>query len=191
MAKGTKVNPRNRFDPSFGITPEAYRLTYLVWRDLQSRCHNPKNMEYHNYGGRGVTVCPQWCGPDGFRTFLKDMGPRPVVSPAGKSRMSIDRRDNSKGYSPQNCHWATPAEQARNTRRNVYYTLGNETYHVAEWARRFGCLCYSTLYKQLKRGYTILELAVHYGYLFFITREQQQELANSPRPPLRHRGGTH
>lgn len=95
-----------RSEPSKG-TPE-----YRSWCAMRRRCYNPKSTRYEQWGGRGIKVCPQWLGPNGFAQFLADMGRKP--SP----KHSIDRVDNDGHYEPGNCRWATKAEQSRN-RRNV------------------------------------------------------------------------
>lgn len=82
---------------------------YMAWISMRQRCNNPKNRRYADYGGRGIRICERW---NSFANFLNDMGLPP--SPA----YSLDRIDNSKGYFPGNCQWATPKEQANNTRRN-------------------------------------------------------------------------
>lgn len=84
--------------------------TYATWRAMLHRCNDPKHSAYGRYGGAGVTVCDQWSDPDtGFQTFLRDMGERP-------EGCTLDRRDNGKGYSPDNCRWATSREQYENKR---------------------------------------------------------------------------
>lgn len=81
---------------------------YQVWTCLKKRCLNPTNSAYHNYGGRGITVCPEWV--EDFGAFLAHVGPRPTP------QHTIHRIDNDKGYWPGNVRWATKKEQAANQR---------------------------------------------------------------------------
>lgn len=82
---------------------------YSIWLNMRQRCENPRATKYENYGGKGVTVCPEW--RESFEAFVRDMGERP--SP----KHTIDRIDSSKGYEPSNCRWLLWAE---NSARRTY-----------------------------------------------------------------------
>lgn len=103
----------------------ARTLTHITWQALIQRCTNPENPAWDRYGGRGITVCDRW--RNSFEAFLSDMGERP-------KGLSLDRVDNSKGYEPENCAWATAKEQARNTRRNRLVSFQGHNICLAEAA---------------------------------------------------------
>lgn len=106
-------------------TPE-----YETYKCMLKRCCDEKNRNYADYGGRGITVCDEW--KNSFEAFYRDMGPRP--SP----EHSIDRRDNNKGYSKDNCRWATKEEQANNKRNNLFYEYKGEIKPLGTWCRELG-----------------------------------------------------
>lgn len=80
------------------------------------RCTFPQNDGYHLYGGRGISVAPQWLGKEGFIQFLKDMGPRP-------EKTSLDRINPDGNYEPLNCRWADDKTQIQNRRVVVQVSL--------------------------------------------------------------------
>lgn len=84
--------------------------TYNSYNAMLSRCRNPNNNDYKNYGGRGITVCDSWQGKNGFKTFLLDMGERPIDH-------TLDRVDVNLGYCLENCRWADKFVQAKNKRK--------------------------------------------------------------------------
>jgi len=100
--------------------------TYNVWVGMLARCRNPHNAAYGNYGGRGIQVCDRWLS---FVSFYADMGQKP----AG---MSIERRDNSRGYTPENCYWSTPAEQNNNRRTNVVISYNGQSLTISQWSKQ-------------------------------------------------------
>lgn len=119
------------------------RPEYSHWCSIKDRCYNPKNPKFGRYGGRGILMCDEWRGD--FAAFFADMGPRP--SPTH----SVDRIDNNKGYEPGNCRWATPTQQARNTRRTRYVAADGIIGKLPEVAERLN-ISPGTLKARAKRG---------------------------------------
>jgi len=121
-----------------GLSPTR---TYLCWKNMIQRCTNPRTRKWPIYGGRGIKVCKRWAS---FANFLLDMG----ESPDGKS---LDRFPDKDGnYEKANCRWATPTEQALNTRVNVHITFKGKTKTLTEWARELG-MGRKTLEGRIKR----------------------------------------
>lgn len=102
---------------------------YKAWSGMRARCYNPNENGYHNYGGRGIYVCRRW---KKFLTFLADMGRKPT------SKHTLDRKDNSLPYTPDNCRWATRTEQARNKRYSRKVTVDGVSLLSVEWEERTG-----------------------------------------------------
>lgn len=104
-----------------------------IWAGMRNRCYNPKYKDYNLYGGRGITVCESWMD---FKTFE-----RWAVLNGYKDGLTIERIDVNGNYSPRNCKWIAPNEQARNRRityNNRYYTYEGQTLNYFEWAKRLG-----------------------------------------------------
>lgn len=101
---------------------------FIIWRGMLWRCHG-KN-PHKNYGARGITVCERW--RNDYAAFKADMGPRPG------SEYTIERKDNDGGYSPENCCWATRAQQSRNKRDNRKLTHNGVTKLAMDWGPDVG-----------------------------------------------------
>lgn len=97
---------------------------------MKSRCYNPKNIRYANYGARGIKVCDEWI--HSFSTFLSDVGKRPSPN------HSIDRINNDGDYELGNIRWATRKEQALNRSSNRFLTYEGKTKHLGIWAEELG-----------------------------------------------------
>jgi hypothetical protein len=111
----------------------AHTPVYNKWCNLKARCTNPKNDQYHNYGGRGIKVCPEWLDKEhGFENFYRDMGEPP------SDKHQIDRKDNSGAYSGKNCHWVLSRVNNRNKRNNKVITFNGESKTAAEWSEVTG-----------------------------------------------------
>ncbi len=123
---------------------------YSTWRHMIQRCTNPKNGRFHHYGGRGITVCPQWIS---FENFLADMGNKPTP------KHSLDRINNDGHYCPENCRWATYGQQNRNHSSNRNITFRGETKCITDWASHVG-ISRATLYNRIVRASWPIEKAL-------------------------------
>jgi hypothetical protein len=119
-------------------------VEYRTWLKMRERCENPNNKSFGNYGGRGIKVCSRWSD---FSAFIQDMGKRPAGC-------SIDRIDNSKGYEPENCRWASSVQQARNVRSNVLLSIDGVTATIAEWCEKQNSVGYEGIRARLRRGWS-------------------------------------
>lgn len=115
---------------------------YHVWCQIRYRCYEKSNKDYRFYGGRGITVCERWMihgNGIGFRNFIADMGDRPING-------QVERVNNDKGYSPDNCIWATREEQSKNRRTNRRIKFNGEENILMDWSKKVGisssCIAY-------------------------------------------------
>jgi hypothetical protein len=107
--KTLKSAPITHGHTSHGFVSSEYRS----WTKMCSRCNNPSNDRYSDYGGRGISVFTEWVGRGGFIHFLNHVGEKPEP----KRLYSIDRIDNNENYEPGNVRWATPKQQSNNRRK--------------------------------------------------------------------------
>jgi len=103
---------------------------WSIWHGIRKRCLCVTDQVYHRYGGRGIGLCQEWT--DSFESFLRDMGPRPSM------QHTVDRIDNDKGYSPENCRWALWKQQQRNRRTNHIWEYNGKRLCITEWAELTG-----------------------------------------------------
>lgn len=134
---------RRRYDQPMNEMSE-----YHSWRSMIKRCLDPNSIGYENYGGRGITVNPEWL--ETFDNFYRDMGPKPTPE------HSIERKDSDGNYVPDNCRWATAAEQGNNKRNCIYFELDGESLTLPVIARKLS-LNYSRLYWHTNRGLSLEE----------------------------------
>lgn len=131
--------------------PKGSRIThgmkgtapYKCYWNMRARCTNPNHPRWKDWGGRGIRVCDRWM--ESFENFWADMGP--TYQPG----LSIERRENSLGYSLENCRWATSTAQARNRRSNHLIETAIGYLHIADAADLAG-MKRETLWYQVARG---------------------------------------
>lgn len=116
------------------------------WAKMLSRCEDPENVSYIDYGGRGIKVCREWHDFDKFYNWCIDNGI--------KSHLFLDRINNDKDYKPSNCRFVTRKENNNNKSNNTYLTAFGETKTLSEWIDDKRCMVeYSALQKRLRLGW--------------------------------------
>ena len=119
---------------------------YITWTNIKARCTNPNNSAYHNYGGRGITVCDKWL--KSFENFYEDMGNCP-------KGFSIERINNDEGYNKSNCIWASSKTQSMNRRSNFIVNYKGEEKPLKQWCEDLN-LEYKKVFARIKQlGWTI------------------------------------
>lgn len=123
------------------INPSGTK-TYFAWRNMRSRCYNSKDINFPNYGARGIKVCDRW--REDYDAFVEDMG----MCPEG---LTIEREDSNGNYEKANCRWATYLDQLNNRPRfNRWIEFQGRRQTLAQWAREIG-VSLETLSDRLKR----------------------------------------
>lgn len=128
---------------------------HSVWADMKRRCKNPSRENYPHYGGRGITVCPEW---EDFNNFYEW-----AIANGYSQGLSLDRIDNNGNYEPANCKWSTVKEQNDNRSCTVKFTYNGETRTLTEWSELYG-LKYGLLYDRIFREGLSFEEAIHKPY---------------------------
>ena len=122
------------------------RRLYGIYSDMKSRCLNQKSKAYNYYGGRGIKVCSEWLGEEGFTTFFEWS-----MANGYADNLEIDRIDVNGNYEPNNCRWATKKEQSRNKRNTIYLEYFGEKKTLFDWADMFN-IKYPTISSRYHKG---------------------------------------
>lgn len=117
---------------------------FAVWRSMLDRCSRPSHPAWKNYGARGIAVTAGW--RESFTAFWRDMGP------TYKRGLTLERKNNAKGYSAANCVWAPRKQQANNTRRSRFVNTPAGRMTAIQAAEKYGVV-YSTLLYRLDHGW--------------------------------------
>lgn len=117
------------------------KTEYVIWLGMKARCYYKNCREYPRYGGRGISVCPEW--KNSFINFYKDMGERP------SKNHSIDRIDVNGNYTKSNCRWATQLEQSNNRRSHRKVIAFGAEMNLSEAVKKYSELRYSTVYRRI------------------------------------------
>ena len=128
----SKVNYKN------GLSKTKIAFTY---RNMLNRCYRESNEMYYLYGARGITVCDEWLGENGFVNFCNWS-----MQNGYKKDLTIDRIDNKKGYSPDNCRWVDIYVQANNKTNNIFLKINGVIDTVGNHARRYNVSYWNLLH---------------------------------------------
>lgn len=127
------------------------KRVYKCYKLMKNRCYNTHNKRFYLYGGRGITVCDEWLGEQGSTKFINW-----ALNNGYKDDLTLDRIDNNKGYSPENCRWATRKEQSNNLRCNKHYEYKGKIYTLSQLCD-FLQLNYEFIYSRIRLGWDIVK----------------------------------
>lgn len=144
MKRGAKVGNKNAQVHGLSNT----RL-HRIWHSMYCRCNYKSTNGYKNYGGRGIKVCDEWIGIEGFLRFYNW-----AMENGYKDDLTLDRIDVDGNYEPSNCRWATAKEQSNSKRNNCYIVFNNERKTAKQWCDIYK-ISQTTFNDRLKRGWTI------------------------------------
>lgn len=130
---------------------------YGIYKSMINRCYDTNGREYHNYGGRGITVCPEWLGEYGYDVFAEWALSTGYDINAKHGECTIDRINVDKGYSPDNCTWKTNKQQQNNRRNNRLLEYKGEIHSMKEWSELLDIPYWKITY-HAKRGRTLEQI---------------------------------
>lgn len=133
-------------EPTTKTHGESGTHLYMIYHGMKSRCNNPNNKNYKDYGGRGISICQEWENVEAFIRWAKSNG--------YKDGLSIDRIDVNGNYCPENCRWVTMDAQKANRRDTIRPTAFGRTQTLSEWAKEAG-IQKNTIKMRLRRGWNV------------------------------------
>lgn len=141
-----KLKPKRNgnYSHSGNVKHGLYRenkALFNIWQTMKSRCENPNRQNYKNYGGRGIVICEEWETAENFIRWALFNG--------YNKGLQLDRIDNNKGYSPNNCRWVTPQENSLNRRNTIRLFINGELKTIKELSKEKGISQY-TIYWWIK-----------------------------------------
>lgn len=141
---------------------------YACWKSMHKRVRNKKAKSYKNYGARGISVCKEWSSFECFYSDMKD---------GYADNLTLDRIDNNKGYSRENCRWATREEQSRNRRNLKKYAYKGDIMSIGDYAKKYHINLSALKMRVLKLKKSITE-AIEMGdttptYFYFSEKHQK------------------
>lgn len=144
MERGFKIGNKNA--EKHGL---SHTRLHRIWHSMYCRCNYKSTNGYKNYGGRGITVCNEWIGIEGFVRFYNW-----AIENGYKDGLTLDRINLNGNYEPSNCKWSTPKEQSNHRRNSRYITFYNETKTAKQWCDLYK-ISQTTFNDRLNRGWTI------------------------------------
>lgn len=122
---------------------------YKIYQKMKERCYKETDKSYSRYGGRGISICDDWSGENGFDNFYKWS-----IKNGYSEDLTIDRMDNDGNYEPNNCRWTNAIVQANNRRNNRFVTYKGQTKTISEWSKETG-ISSATIRARLNKGLSV------------------------------------
>jgi hypothetical protein len=144
----------NRFEYKHGLSGHPLYYTYI---DMKDRCYSPTAENYYNYGAKGITVCEEWISPStGIKNFITW-----AESNGWNRGLQLDRENNNGDYSPENCRWVTPKQNARNRKNHFFVDLNGKQVSLAEAMDYYGAVVSRyTVKRRILKGWSTEKAAL-------------------------------
>lgn len=126
-----------------GLTAGGKPRTFIIWNGMKARCYNEKSISYKSYGARGISICDEWLSFENFHNW--------AIKNGYEDNLEIDRIDNDKGYSPDNCRWVSSHFNRMHQRNFRNIEILGITLNISQWCRECN-VSKSTAYKLLKKS---------------------------------------